>query len=122
MKRILIICVFATFALHAQEKKTPFDTYGPFGATVYTDLKIALGIETNVTKLNLSYTPADPKLWLKISKLKDLQALNLQTISVSEWPADFNQLSNLVYLGSFNNEFNFSLSLSNLSILSTKNY
>jgi leucine-rich repeat protein SHOC2 len=107
MKRLVFICVLLPFTLiRAQEdKKSPFDNYGPYGATVYTDLKTALGIEKNVLKLNLSYTPADPKLWMKIGKLKDLQALNLQTISVSQWPADFSQLYNLVYLASFNNEF-----------------
>jgi len=107
MKRLLFIYVFFSFAfVNAQEaKKTPFDNYGPYGATVYTDLKTALGIEKNVIKLDLGYTPIDPKLWLKISKLKDLQALNLQSVSLNQWPADFSQLFNLVYLASFNNEF-----------------
>jgi Leucine-rich repeat (LRR) protein len=107
MKRILVIGIFLNFSgLKAQEeKKTPFDNYGTYGATVYTDLKTAMGIEKNVIKLNLSYTPVDPKLWLKISKLKDLQALNLQSVSVTQWPPDFSQLFNLVYLASFNNEF-----------------
>ena len=107
MKKLLFIYLFFGFAvLNAQDaKKTPFDNYGQFGATVYTNLKTAIGIEKNVQKLNLSYTPVDPKLWLKVPKLKDLQALNLQSVSLSQWPADFSQLSNLVYLASFNNEF-----------------
>ena len=107
MKRILTIGALISFSvLHSQEqKKTAFDNYGIYGATVYTDLKTAIDIEKNVIKLNLSYTPADPKLWPKISKLKDLQVLNLQSVSVSQWPEDFYQLNNLVYLASFNNEF-----------------
>ncbi len=107
MKRMVVICVFIGFScLKAQDgKKTAFDNYGLYGSTVYTDLKTAIGIEKNVIKLNLSYTPVDLKLWPKISKLKDLQALNLQSVSVSEWPADFSQLYNLVYLASYNNEF-----------------
>jgi leucine-rich repeat protein SHOC2 len=107
MKKLFFTYVFLIFiGVKAQEaKKTPFDNYGPFGATVYTDLKTALGIEKNVVKLNLSYTPVDPKHWAKIGKLKDLQALNLQSVSLTKWPADFSQLNNLVYLASFNNEF-----------------
>src|ERR1700751_3264989 len=107
MKKLFFTYVFLSFiSVKAQEaKKTPFDNYGPFGATVYTDLKTAVGIEKNVVKLNLSYTPVDPKLWQKIGKLKDLQALNLQSVSLTQWPADFSQLNNLVYLGSYNNEF-----------------
>jgi leucine-rich repeat protein SHOC2 len=106
MKRFGIIYVLlACFKLCAQDQKTPFDNYGPYGAAVYTDLKEALRDEKSVFKVNLSYTPADPKLWLKIAKLKELQALHLQTVSLNQWPEDFGQLVNLTYLASFNNEF-----------------
>src|ERR1700761_9723187 len=100
---ILIMCLARTIAQN--EIKTPFDKYGPYGAQVYTDFKIAIKDEQSVYKLNLSYQPVDLKLWPKISKLKNLQALQLQSVSVSQWPDDFSSLVNLVYLGSYNNEF-----------------
>jgi Leucine-rich repeat (LRR) protein len=87
-------------------KKTPFDTYGPYGVFVYNDLKEALKDEDKVYKMNLSYKPIEPKLWPKITKLKNMQALNLQSVSVNTWPPDFTaSLRNLVYLASYNNEF-----------------
>lgn len=101
----ILYVLLSGFGLHAQEPKTPFDNYGPYGATVYTDLKQALHDEKSVYKINLSYVPADPKLWLKIARLKELQALHLQTVSLNQWPEDFGQLVNLTYLASFNNEF-----------------
>ena len=92
--------------IQAQEPiKTAFDKYGPYGAPVYTDLKIALKAEKAVYKLNLSYQPVDIKLWPKLTTLINLQALQLQSVSVNQWPADFSKLTNLVYLGSYNNEF-----------------
>lgn len=100
---LLLLGVYAR--AQPDPKKTPFDNYGPFGAYVYTDLKEALRDEKQVYKLDMSYKPVDPKLWPKITQLKNLQALNLQSASVSDWPPDFTSLYNLVYLGSYNNEF-----------------
>ncbi|MEO8760831.1 MAG: leucine-rich repeat domain-containing protein [Bacteroidia bacterium] len=106
MKKILFIFIICfTQAIAQTEIKTPFDKYGPYGAQVYTDFKTAIKDEGAVYKLNLSYQAMDLKLWPKISKLKNLQALQLQSISVNQWPDDFSALTNLVYLGSYNNEF-----------------
>jgi leucine-rich repeat protein SHOC2 len=107
MKKLVFIFLLLVFTrtIAQQEIKTPFDKYGPFGAMVYTDLKLALKDEKSVFKLNLSYQPVDLKLWPKLAKLKDLQVLQLQSVSVNQWPDDFSSLANLVYLGSYNNEF-----------------
>src|ERR1700760_347398 len=105
MKRIAVIFLLlcCTQVISQNEIKTAFDKYGPYGAPVYTDLKSALKDEQTVYKLNLSYQPVDSKLWPKLSKLKNLQALQLQSVSVNQWPDDFSALTNLVYLGSYNN-------------------
>ncbi len=107
VKALLYLSFLTAVSLRAQDdpKKTAFDNYGPYGAFVYTDLKDALKDEMKVYKMNLSYKPVEPKVWPKITKLKNMQALNLQSVSISEWPADFTSLYNLVYLGSYNNEF-----------------
>jgi len=102
------LCLLFNYAAIAQEEiKTSFDKYGPYGAQVYTDFKAAIKDEQAVYKLNLSYQAVDIKLWPKISKLKNLQALQLQSIEVNQWPDDFSALTNLVYLGSYNNKFTF---------------
>ena len=103
-------CLVCGFILNSSiiaqnEIKNPYDKYGPYGATVFTDLKEALKETKPVYKLNLSYQPVDLKVWPKLSTLKDLQVLHLQSCSVNQWPADFSNLFNLVYLASFNNEF-----------------
>ena len=102
---ILGLVLLSGKALAQEPVKTAFDKYGPYGAPVYTDLKTALKDEKAVYKLNLSYQPVDVKLWPKLPTLSNLQALHLQSISVNQWPADFSKLINLVYLGSYNNEF-----------------
>ena len=101
----IFLLLFFTKAIAQEEIKTAFDKYGPYGAPVYTDLKEALKDEKAIYKLNLSYKPVDLKLWPKLAKLSNLQALQLQSISVNQWPDDFSSLINLVYLGSYNNEF-----------------
>lgn len=110
MFRKHLFCLFfllATCSFKAQDdpKKTPFNNYGPYGAFVYNDLKEALKDEMKVYKMDLSYKPVDLKLWPKITKLKNLQALHLQSVSLNAWPPDFTSLYNLVYLASYNNEF-----------------
>lgn len=82
-----------------------FDKFGPFGSQVYTDLKLALEIEKNVYKMDLSYKKLEPKLYAKLGKLKDLQALKLSGNEVTTFPPGFGDLSNLVYFASYNNEF-----------------
>jgi hypothetical protein len=85
--------------------QSEFDKYGPFGTQVYTDLKMALDINTNVYKMDLSYKKLDPKLYAKIGKLKDLQALILSGNEVKTYPIGFSDLYNLLYFASFNNDF-----------------
>lgn len=102
---ILFLVLFLGKLSAQEEIKTAFDKYGPYGAPVYTDLKLALKDEKTVYKLNLSYQPVDIKLWPKLTALINLQALQLQSISVNQWPDNFSSLTNLVYLGSYNNEF-----------------
>ncbi len=100
-----LFLIFSYTTVAQEQIKTPFDKYGPYGAQVYTDFKIAIKDEQAVYKLNLSYQAVDIKLWPKISKLKNLQVLQLQSVQVNQWPDDFSALTNLVYLGSYNNEF-----------------
>ena len=102
---ILFLILFFGKIIAQEAIKTAFDKYGPYGAPVYTDLKLALKDEKAVYKLNLSYQPIDIKLWPKLTALTNLQALQLQSISVNQWPDNFSSLTNLVYLGSYNNEF-----------------
>jgi Leucine-rich repeat (LRR) protein len=101
----LFLLFFATKTIAQNAVQTPFDKYGPYGATVYTDLKEALKETKPVYKLNLSYHPVDIKVWPKLGKLKDLLALQLQTVQVSQWPDDFSNISGLTFLASYNNEF-----------------
>lgn len=103
MRYILIILISLNLNCYSQQNE--FDKYGPFGSKVYTDLKVALEIETNVYKMDLSYKTLDPKLYLKIGKLKDLQALKLSGNSISSFPASFSDLYNLLYFASYNNPF-----------------
>lgn len=102
LKRLLLYLIFsAALTLGAQNE---FDKYGPFGSMTYTDLKEALRIEKKVYKLDLSYQKPDPKLYEKIHKLTDLQALKLSTNEVTDYPKDFDALYNLVYFASYNNK------------------
>lgn len=100
----LLSTLIVTVALHARAQNE-FDKYGPFGSMTYTDLKEALKVEKKVYKLDLSYQKPDPKLYEKIPKLSDLQALKLSTNEVTDYPKDFEALYNLVYFASYNNKF-----------------
>src|ERR1700741_782382 len=103
MRAITVLLLFISLRLASQGS---FEKYGPMGAQVYTDLKTALKVEKGVYKMDLSYQQLEPKLFNKIGKLKDLQALHLTSNSVNTWPEDIGKLSSLVYLASINNEFN----------------
>jgi len=102
MYKVLVSILFLSLFCKAQND---FDKYGPFGSQVFTDLKLALDVEKNVYKLDLSYQKLEPKLYSKIGKLKDLQALKLSGNEVSAFPESFSNLGNLVYFASYNNEF-----------------
>lgn len=108
MKKLTIILIFFSFLCTAQEQaisQNDFDKYGPFGSKVYTDLKVALDIQKGVYKMDLSYKKLEPKLYAKLGKLKDLQALKLSGNEVTSYPPGFSELFNLVYFASYNNEF-----------------
>ena len=102
MHKLSIILVFLSFISRSQNE---FDKYGPFGSQVYTDLKVALDINKNVFKMDLSYQKLEPKLYAKLGKLKDLQALILSGNEVKTFPIGFSDLYNLLYFASYNNEF-----------------
>lgn len=102
MQRLTYIFLLLCTIVRAQSE---FDKYGPFGSQVYTDLKLALDVQKNVYKMDLSYKKLDPKLYAKIGKLKDLQALKLSGNEVTAFPEGFCDLYNLVYFASYNNAF-----------------
>ena len=80
-----LVCIFFLLT-QAFLSQNEFDKYGPFGTHVYKDLKEALQIEKGVYKMDLSYKPLDPKLYEKLSKLTDLQALKLRANNVPDYP------------------------------------
>ena len=94
-----------------------FDKYGPYGSEVAKDLKEALKQERKVFKMDLSYQALDPKLYEKLSKLSDLQALKLSGNGVTNYPPGFENLSNLVYFASYNNKLNTFPNVSNFGNL-----
>ena len=102
MQKLIVIFVFLSFSLNSQNE---FEKYGPFGSQVYTDLKLALDININVYKMDLSYKKLEPKLFAKLGKLKDLQALILSGNEIKTYPTNFSDLYNLLYFATYNNEF-----------------
>lgn len=103
MYKLIIISLF--FSLFCKAQQNEFEKYGPFGSQVFTDLKVALEIEKNVYKMDLSYKKLEPKLYAKLGKLKDLQALKLSGNEINSYPPGFSDLYNLLYFASYNNEF-----------------
>ncbi len=103
MTKLFFIFILITSICYAQYNE--FDKYGPFGSQVFTDLKVALDVEKNVYKMDLSYKKLEPKLYAKLSKLKDLQALKLNGNEINTYPPNFGDLYNLLYFASYNNEF-----------------
>ena len=86
--------------------QSEIENYGPQGVEIYSDLKTALKIEEGVYKLDLSYKMLEAKLWSKIGKLKNLQALQLAANTGEiELPEDFSKLTQLVYFYSVGNAF-----------------
>lgn len=103
MYKLIVLIVFFSLCGKAQNE---FDKYDYFGSQVFTDLKLALDVEKNVYKMDLSYQKLEPKLlYAKIGKLKDLQALKLSGNEISTFPPGFSDLSNLIYFATYNNEF-----------------
>ena len=119
-----IICIssfvsnFCTAQEGKQLPKDPFERFGPYGMSIHKDLKTALGIERNVYKLDLSYQKLEEKQYEKICKLADLQALKLSGNEVTDYPKNFEALTNLVFFASYNNKFkDFPLKLSSFQSL-----
>jgi Leucine-rich repeat (LRR) protein len=102
MLQRILPALLLTSSLFSQKE---FEKYGPMGSEVYSDLKIALAKEKKVYKLDMSFQKPEPKLYEKLSKLSDLQALRMVGNDVSEYPKNFEALYNLVYFGSYNNKF-----------------
>lgn len=107
MNKLFFILLFTATFCNAQQNE--FDVYGPYGTTIYTDLKTALDSKQFVYKLDLSYKKIEPKLYSKLPNLKDLQVLRLSGNEINALSNSFFDLSNLVYFSSYNNE------ISNLS-------
>jgi Leucine-rich repeat (LRR) protein len=103
MFRVIILASFFCSITCTAQKE--FDKYGPMGSEVYTDLKTAVDIEKKIYKLDLSFKKLEPKLYNKLSRLTDLQALKLSTNEVTDYPKNFDALYNLVYFASYNNPF-----------------
>lgn len=102
MIRVFTAFLFLTNCAFAQKE---FDKYGPMGSEIYTDLKTALAIEKKIYKVDLSFKKLEPKLYDKLYKLTDLQALKLGTNEVTAYPKNFDALYNLIYFASYNNKF-----------------
>ena len=103
MKKLLLSSfVFSSFVLTSQNE---FDKYGPLGSRVYTDLKEAIKIEVGIYKMDISYKKLDPKVYEKLSTIKDLQALKMSGNEVTDFPKNMGNLYNLVYFASYNNAF-----------------
>lgn len=102
LKKIIIsfLCLASVLASAQNE----FDKYGPFGSEVCKDLKEALKQERKIYKMDLSYQLLDPKLYEKLSKLSDLQALKLSGNGVTTYPPGFETMVNLLYFASYNNK------------------
>jgi Leucine-rich repeat (LRR) protein len=100
----LFVFISVLFPLTLLSQKE-FDKYGPMGSEVYTDLKKAVDIEKKIYKMDLSFKKLEPKLYNKICKLTDLQALKLSTNEVTDYPKNFDALFNLLYFASYNNKF-----------------
>jgi Leucine-rich repeat (LRR) protein len=99
---LLFIYIFNCAFSFSQDE---FDKYGVSGSEVYTDLKTAIGLEKKVYKLDLSYKKLDKKLYNKINKLTNVQALKLSGNEVLDYPKNFEDLNNLIYFASYNNKF-----------------
>jgi len=109
IKKIIFLClILPSFAFSQGGTNLPkddFERFGPHGSKTYKDLKEATDVEKFVYKLNLSYQKLDLKLYDKLGKLTDLQALKLSGNEVLDYPKSFDALYNLIYFGSFNNKF-----------------
>lgn len=84
--------------------QSPFDIFGPSNAPVYKDLKEALKDYERVYKLNLSNQPIEPKLFLKLGKLTNLQALLLMNNNINSLPEEIGTFNSLMFLSSRGNE------------------
>src|SRR5882762_8246237 len=102
LKRIIFftamgLLLFIMPVFSQQGENSVFSQLGPPGSAVYTDLKAAIKDGDQVFKLDLTSQAIDPKLFLKIGKLTNLQAFALANNSLSELPPDLIMLKSLLY-------------------------
>jgi Leucine-rich repeat (LRR) protein len=103
MNKILLFFFLSfTLLLNAQEEHDAFDKYGPPGM-VYTNLKDAL-VDVNIAyKVKIEDQVIDPKLLPKLGKLSQVQALQLTSNGLTQLPAEFKDLTNLLYFACIGN-------------------
>lgn len=100
----MLFAALSVLSCHLFSQKE-FEKFGPMGSEVFTDIKKAVAIEKKIYKLDLSFQKIEPKLYDKLHKLSDLQALKLGTNEVTTYPKNFEALFNLIYFASYNNKF-----------------
>lgn len=83
---LLFLLAVLTTSIFAQEERDAFDKYGPPGE-IYTNLKDALKDPKIVYKLKLEYQAIDPKLQPKITKLTEVQVLQMTANNLTQLPA-----------------------------------
>lgn len=104
MKKFLsIILVFLGGVSLSQT--SAFEKYGPYGSEIHKDLKKALKVADGVYRMDLSYQAVEPKFFNKIGKFKNLQALQLSSNGLTQFPDDFSKLNSLLFFASINNDF-----------------
>jgi Leucine-rich repeat (LRR) protein len=103
MKHIFaVLMIISSFPLLAQDDD-PFQKFGPPGM-VYTNLKDALRESEMAFKLRLDNQPIEQKMIPKLSKLNNVQVLQLTVNGLTQLPAEIRNMKNLVYLASIGNE------------------
>lgn len=104
MPNFFILCIaFSLTGSLMLKSQNEFEQYGPYGATVFTDIKSASASEKNVYKLDLSYQNLDSKSLSKIQNFSNLQVLRLRSNSIGNYPENMEKLINLMYFSSVNN-------------------
>ncbi|MFN4233937.1 MAG: leucine-rich repeat domain-containing protein [Bacteroidia bacterium] len=103
---ICIVLLIGGFILKlfGQNDLPPLKKYGPYGSEIYTSLNDAVKNSKNTYKLDLSDQFIDwNKDAKKLSKLEQLQALQIGNNSINYLPTEISYLSNLIY---FSSKFN----------------
>ncbi|GIV44505.1 MAG: hypothetical protein KatS3mg035_1628 [Bacteroidia bacterium] len=114
---ILIIC--KQQLLLSQNDLPPLKKYGPYGSPIYTSINDAVRDAKNAYKLDLSDQYIDwNKEAKKLSKLEQLQALQIGNNSLTYLPAEIGSLKNLIFFSSkFNPLVSLPKEIGNLELL-----